>query len=115
MISRFSIALCLFLSAALLCPGIISPASSAQSESAPKATLRQPDQPRLVVQLGHSESITSVAFSPDGRHVLTGSGDTAACVGDRETGKEVRRFEGHARYIVSVAISPDGRYVLTGS
>ncbi len=79
------------------------------------ATVQQPDQPRLVAQLGHALVIYSVAFSPDGRHVLTGSEDNIARLWDVETGKEVRRFEGHGGGIISVAFSPDGRYVLTGS
>jgi len=111
-ISRYFIVLCLFLSAALLCQGNVFPAYSAEPGSASFTTSspQEPSRPGLVAQLGHSFWITSVCFSPDGRYVLTGSDDNTACLWDRETGKEVRKFEGH-----SVAFSPDGRYVLTGS
>ncbi|HNJ44113.1 MAG TPA: WD40 repeat domain-containing protein, partial [Acidobacteriota bacterium] len=37
-------------------------------------------KPRLMVQLGHSGPVTSVAFSPDGQFVLTGSADNTARV-----------------------------------
>ncbi len=68
----------------------------------------------LKVQLGHSDEITSVAFSPDGRWVLTGSWDHTARLWDLSSGREIRRFE-DTGWVLSVAFSPDGRSVLTGS
>jgi WD40 repeat protein/uncharacterized caspase-like protein len=59
--------------------------------------------------------VFSVAFSRDGRKVLTGSGDSTARMWDVETGKELRRFEGNSAEVTSVVFSPDGHRVLTGS
>jgi DNA-binding beta-propeller fold protein YncE len=64
---------------------------------------------------GHTASVTSVAFSPDGRYVLTGSHDLTARLWDATSGMEVRQFIGHSEGVTGVAFSPDGRYVLTGS
>jgi WD40 repeat protein len=74
-----------------------------------------PTLPRLVVQLGHVNTVESVAFSPRGRQVLTGSDDHTAKLWDTETGQELRTFRGHSKKVTSVSFSPDGRQVLTGS
>src|SRR5688500_13601547 len=72
-------------------------------------------RPQLVVQLGHSDSVTSVAFSLDGRFVLTGGYDRTAHLWITATGQEIRQFRGHSKSITSVAFSPDGHFILTGS
>jgi WD40 repeat protein len=56
--------------------------------------------------------VTSVAVSPDGRYVLTGSNDQTARLWDPKTGQEVRLFEGHDLRVYAVAFTPDGRSVL---
>ena len=38
---------------------------------------------------GHSETVTSVAYSPYGKHIVSGSGDDTVKVWDSQTGKEV--------------------------
>ena len=91
------------------------------SDRPPAVGPTSPSFPRVVVTTS-SGYVTSVAFSPNGRQVLTGSGnpfertsDNTARLWDAATGKELRRFEGHTEAVLSVAVSPDGRQVLTGS
>ncbi|KZP09326.1 WD40 repeat-like protein [Athelia psychrophila] len=65
---------------------------------------------------GHSKGVTFVAYSPDGKHIVSGSEDNTVCVWDTETGEAVRSpFEGHSEDILSVAYSPDGKHIVTGS
>src|SRR5262249_340985 len=100
----------------ILCILLITPAiSQGKMQCASAQSLPQSDSGiRLMPQLGHSGPVMSVAFSPDGKYLVEGSGDGTGKVWETETGKEVRRFEEHSAQVLSVAFSPDGRYVLTG-
>ena len=64
--------------------------------------------------LKNRDKVWSVAFSPDGRSVVTGSEDGMAVIWDAESGKRLRTLKNDDR-VWSVAFSPDGRSVDTGS
>jgi len=73
-----------------------------------------PDQAVLRLT-GHADGVRSVAWSPDGRTLLTGSRDRTAALWDAATGERIRVLEGHDGGVTSVAFSPDGKRVLSGS
>jgi hypothetical protein len=57
-------------------------------------------------------AVHAVAFSPDGRHLLTGGDDGTACLWDLTAGREVHRLAAQGP-VVSAVFSPDGRRVVT--
>jgi WD40 repeat protein len=63
---------------------------------------------------GHHGHVTSVAWSPDGKQLLTGSDDKTAMVWDGDSGEVTHIFE-HNERVTSVAWSPDGQQLLTAS
>jgi WD40 repeat protein len=63
---------------------------------------------------GNSDPVYSVAFSPDGSRVLTGSYDKTAVLRDAKTGQTLRVWK-HDAPVSSVAFSPDGKKILIGS
>ena len=64
---------------------------------------------------GHLDAVTSVAFSADGRRILTGSHDKTAKVWDAASGKELVTLKGHRDEVECAAFSPDERRIVTGS
>ena len=64
---------------------------------------------------GHAGSVSSVAFSPDGQRLASGSADQTVKIWDSATGKELFALKGHAGRVTSVAFSPDGQRLASGS
>jgi WD40 repeat protein len=59
--------------------------------------------------------VKSVAFSPDGSQIVSGSSDNTVRLWDAQTGKEIAELDGHTGPVWSVAFSPDGSQIVSGS
>ena len=64
---------------------------------------------------GHTGTVSSVSFSPDGKRLASGSSDQTVKVWDAATGQETLTLKGHTSVVASVAFSPDGKRIVSGS
>ena len=63
---------------------------------------------------GHSEAVLSVAFSPDGKALASGSGDTTVRIWDLATETPMHTCEGHKHWVLFVSFSPDCSKIASG-
>ena len=64
---------------------------------------------------GHTSSVYSIAYSPDGQTLSSGSLDETIRLWDVSTGEHLRTLEGHTDNVNSVVFSPDGQTLVSGS
>ena len=70
----------------------------------------------LRILTGHKKgSVFSMALSPNGQTLASGSGDGTIKLWNLATGQEVRTLSGHTDSVYSVALSPDGQTLASGS
>ncbi|MBC8350585.1 MAG: protein kinase [Planctomycetes bacterium] len=63
----------------------------------------------------HVSDVMSLALSPDGKLVATGSADKTIELWDVASGKLLKTLIGHANYVASLAFAPDGMTLASGS
>src|SRR5205823_4671825 len=68
-----------------------------------------------IVLRGHTAAVYSVAFSPDGEYLATGSADKTAKFWDVASGKLNFTLRGHTDTVTYVAFSPKGNRLATAS
>ncbi len=82
-----------------------------------KSTSKSQTQSWRCVQLlqGHSDWVNSLAISPDGQTLVSGSRDKTIKIWQLSTGKELQTLVGHTGSVFSVTISPDGQTLASAS
>ncbi len=95
------------------------PAPSAEQGAERLDRFGDPLPPHVMARMGtvrlrHGDAVTSVAFTPDRKAVVSASGygfgaNTSLRIWDVATGKELRRLVGHKDCVGSFAFSPDGK------
>jgi WD40 repeat protein len=109
--------LCLLLAAsAVFCAGCASSSSAASPTQSPSPTPAPTTTSQaLVTYSGHKGVIFYLAWSPDGRRVVSSSGDKTVQVFDATTGKTLLTYTGHHSAVDAVAWSPDGTKIASGA
>ena len=62
----------------------------------------------------HTDTVRSVAVTPDGLHVVSGSGDRTVKVWSIATGECITTLSHHSDQVFKVAVSPDGQFIASG-
>ena len=70
---------------------------------------------KMAILSGHTDWVTSITFSLDGRSLASGSYDKTVKLWDVQTGGVIKTFHGHSEYVCSVSISRDYSRVVSGS
>lgn len=64
---------------------------------------------------GHTQSVRSLAITPDGEILISGSDDNTIKLWQLATGEELCTLRGHSKAVSAIAISADGEILASGS
>lgn len=63
---------------------------------------------------GHNGAVLDLAFSPDGKYLASGAGDSTMRIWDLNTETPLYTCEGHMDHVLFVVFSPDSEIIATG-
>src|SRR5438270_426054 len=66
------------------------------------------DRPELALQIGHNGSVIAVAFSADGRTLVSAAADGTVRLWDTQTGASIRSLSRSTTPVRALAVSTDG-------
>ncbi|CAE7140665.1 unnamed protein product [Rhizoctonia solani] len=70
----------------------------------------------MIIHKGHTKKVWSLAFSPDGKSVVSGSQDTTISICDAyNPSSGGKQLKGHSMTVNSVSYSPDGSLIASAS
>lgn len=75
----------------------------------------QSQQPKLILPIGHTNTVVSAEFSPDGKKIVTASADNTAKIWDVQSGLLLFELVGHTKAVNFASFSPDSKNIITVS
>jgi WD40 repeat protein len=87
---------------------------TARTKEANSAVSKSFPQPSATLR-GHTSSVVSAVFSPDGQRIVTASDDQTARVWNATSGQLLATLQGHTKAVWTAAFSPDGQRIVTAS
>jgi WD40 repeat protein len=93
----------------------VSPLQAAAQAARDKAAAEKTIAETTLTFKGHKDQINSVAFSPNGNVIASGSSDNTVKVWNSKTGQEAITLQGHTQLIYMMRFSPDGRQIISAS
>lgn len=77
--------------------------------------LRKASQMNSAIMYGHTESVESASYSPDGNKIVSSSLDHSIRIWNAQTGKCMHTLVGHEGYVWTASFSPNGKNVVSSS
>ncbi len=82
----------------------------------PRHHMESPEGALKMTLTGHTENVSCVCVSPDGKYIMSGSSDSTVRIWDLARREEVRRFEFDKKVnVYDTRFSPDGKYIVSGA
>jgi len=69
----------------------------------------------ISIHSGHTDSVNTLAFSPDGKTIASGSKDETIRIWSVKSGQTINTLIGHLGSVNTLAFSPNGKIIASGS